>query len=158
MRQITRRRELTNTLQWWADYWAEPQQAISQPPTLEAIGEAVNVALEASRLLGGAGAPQVVCLCGSTKFKEAFEAENRRLTLEGKIVLSVGLFAHREPDFDWGLHKQRLDELHRRKIDMADEVFVVNVGGYIGHSTSLEIEYARSMGKPVVFLEPEATS
>ena len=51
--------------------------------------------------------------------------------------------------------KESLDELHLRKIDLADEVFILNVGGYIGDSTRSELDYARAQGKPVKFLEPE---
>lgn len=44
--------------------------------------------------------------------------------------------------------------MHKRKIDMADAIYVINVGGYIGESTRSEIEYAQSKGKKVIFLEP----
>jgi hypothetical protein len=97
--------------------------------------------------------PRVVCLCGSTRFREAFESAMRDETLDGKIVLSVGMFGHAEGiDMD-GPVKRRLDELHLRKIDMADEVFVLNVGDYIGHSTLREIDYARAHGKVIRYLE-----
>lgn len=100
--------------------------------------------------------PKVVCLCGSTKFKADFEAANRAETLAGNVVLSVGMFGHFEGLDPSGDVKRRLDELHLRKIDMADEVFVVNTGGYIGESTGREIEYARRAGKPVRYLcQPE---
>lgn len=48
-----------------------------------------------------------------------------------------------------------LDDMHKRKIDMADGIYVINVNGYIGSSTRSEIEYARTTGKEVLFLEPE---
>jgi hypothetical protein len=97
--------------------------------------------------------PPVVCLCGSTRFKDAFTAAMRDETLSGKIVLSVGLFGHLEGlDMD-GPIKQMLDHLHLRKIDLADEVLILNVGGYIGSSTRNELDYARRVGKPVRFLE-----
>jgi len=99
--------------------------------------------------------PIVVCLCGSTRFKDAFIDAQRRETLAGRIVLSVGLFGHEEAmDMD-GPVKAMLDELHMRKIDMSDEVLILNFGGYIGESTRRELEYARSRGKRVRFLEPE---
>jgi hypothetical protein len=99
------------------------------------------------------GRPTIVCLCGSTRFKQAFEQANRRLTLEGKIVLSVGMFGHDEGlDMD-GPAKASLDELHLRKIDLADEVLVLNPGGYIGISTQREINYAMVTGKVIRFLE-----
>jgi hypothetical protein len=46
-----------------------------------------------------------------------------------------------------------LDDMHKRKIDMADAIYVINVGGYIGSSTRSEIEYAKATGKEVLYLE-----
>lgn len=98
--------------------------------------------------------PIVVCLCGSTRFKEAFITAMKEETLAGKIVLSVGLFGHLE-DIDMnGPIKKTLDELHLRKIDISDEVLILNVNGYIGESTSSEIKYAASLGKVLRYLEP----
>ena len=104
---------------------------------------------------------KVVTLCGSTRFKEAFIETQKRLTLEGCIVISVGLFGHSGDHEVWeGMSedtqtktKIMLDDMHKRKIDMADEVFVINVGGYIGSSTKSEIEYAIKTGKVVRYLE-----
>lgn len=98
--------------------------------------------------------PKIVCLCGSTRFKEEFIRANRDETLKGNIVLSVGMFGHQEGIDMNGPVKQKLDELHLRKIDRADEVLVLNVGNYIGESTRREIYYAASTGKPVRYLEP----
>ena len=108
--------------------------------------------------LSNIGMPRIVCLCGSTRFKEAFISANRSETLAGRIVLSVGMFGHDEGiDMD-GLLKANLDELHKRKIDLADEVLVLNVGGYVGSSTKSEIEYAKEHGKPLRWLEPPSVS
>jgi len=97
--------------------------------------------------------PKIVCLCGSTRFGEAFRDAMREETLANKIVLSVGLLGHAEGlDMD-GPIKAMLDELHKRKIDLADEVLILNVGGYIGSSTRSELDYATAAGKPVRFLE-----
>lgn len=99
--------------------------------------------------------PQVVCLCGSTKFKDEFIKQNFELTLRGNIVLTVGWFNHADgmtynlTDFE----KEYLDELHKRKIDLADSVLILNVGGYVGDSTRSEVDYALSVGKPVQYLE-----
>jgi hypothetical protein len=103
----------------------------------------------------------VVTLCGSTRFKEEFYAAQKRLTLEGNIVISVGLFGHSGDEEVWdgmdegtrGKTKEMLDDMHKRKIDMADSIFVINVGGYIGESTRSEIEYALAHGKEVKYLE-----
>lgn len=100
------------------------------------------------------GSYKVVTLCGSTKFKEQYLEAQKRLTLEGNIVISVGLFGHSGDDEVWTEGKKAmLDDMHLRKIDMADEVFVINVGGYIGSSTRNEIKYVMDNGKEVRYLE-----
>jgi hypothetical protein len=99
------------------------------------------------------GKYKVITLCGSTRFKEEFLRVQKELTLKGYIVISVGLFGHSGDDEVWadGV-KEMLDDMHKRKIDMADEIFVINVGGYIGESTKSEIEYAIKTGKKVSYL------
>lgn len=103
------------------------------------------------------GRPKIVCLCGSTRFVDTFNIYRQKLTLEGKIVLSIEIVTTQEqkddPQYCNPQLKQMLDELHKRKIDLADEVFVLNVGGYIGESTRSEIEYAKAHGKPIRYLE-----
>lgn len=94
--------------------------------------------------------PIVVCLCGSTRFRDEFTDANRRETMAGRIVVAPGVFEHSgDPLTDENKH--RLCELHFRKIDMADRVLVVNPGGYIGNSTRQEIAYAEAKGKPVSY-------
>ena len=101
---------------------------------------------------------KVVTLCGSTRFRKEFEKINKKLTLEGNVVISVGCFGH-SGDTITQEQKELLDDIHLQKIDMADEIFVINVDGYIGKSTSREIKYALAQGKDVVFLEdPDARS
>ncbi len=103
------------------------------------------------------GSYKVITLCGSTRFRDAFMEAQKRLTLEGNIVISVGMFGHAGDDEVWKPGtKEMLDDMHKRKIDMADEIYVINVGGYIGESTRSEIEYARKTGKAVRFLEAES--
>ena len=99
---------------------------------------------------------KIVTLCGSTRFKEQFIEAQKRLTLEGYIVISVGLFGHTGDEEVWkpGV-KEMLDDMHLRKIDLADEIFVINMGGYIGESTQREIAYASKIGKKVNYLEPQ---
>ena len=107
------------------------------------------------------GEYKVITLCGSTRFKDAFMVAQKRLTLEGNIVISVGLFGHSGDSEVWdGMDegtlsktKEMLDDMHKRKIDMADGIYVINVGGYIGESTRSEIEYAKALGKSVDYLE-----
>ena len=97
---------------------------------------------------------KIVTLCGSTRFKEQFLEPQKRLTLEGRIVISVGLFGRSGDDEVWKPGtKEMLDDMHLRKIDLADEIFVINVGGYIGESTRREIAYAEKTGKKVRYLE-----
>ncbi len=104
--------------------------------------------------------PKIVCLCGSTRFKDAFTKAQLDETLAGNIVLTIGcnmksdteIFGHLGQD-EFDAIKGRLDQLHFRKIEMADEVLILNVGGYIGESTSNEIAHAKSQGKPIRYLE-----
>lgn len=94
----------------------------------------------------------VITLCGSTKFQKAFHEWNARLTLEGHVVLSVGVFGHSSQVPITEAQKQLLDEVHLAKIDLSDEIFVLDVDGYIGKSTQNEIAYATSQGKGIRYL------
>ncbi len=101
---------------------------------------------------------KVITLCGSTRFKDEFQEAQKRLTLEGNIVISVGLFGHSGDEEVWTEGtKEMLDNMHKRKIDMADAIYVINVGGYIGESTRSEIDYATRHGKEILYLEPESS-
>ncbi len=109
--------------------------------------------------------PKVVCLCGSTRFMDEFFRTGWKETLRGRIVLSVGVVVRdgeagaQLPNDHLGEHfgvKDLLDELHFRKIDLADNILVLNVGGYIGASTQREMAYAMATDTPVHFLEPDA--
>lgn len=93
-----------------------------------------------------------ITLCGSTKFKKAFEVVNKQLSLEGNVVYSVAFFAHADNETLTPEQKIRLDEVHKRKIDNSDGILVLDVDGYIGHSTRGEIEYALYSGKFVRYL------
>jgi hypothetical protein len=104
--------------------------------------------------------PRITVLCGSTRFGHSFREHNLRLTIAGHIVLSIGCDLRSDHELWRDLDqpaierlKASLDELHKRKIDLADEVLVLNVGGYIGDSTRSEIGYAEALGKPVIYLE-----
>lgn len=100
-------------------------------------------------------ATNVITLCGSTKFKEEFLDVTKWLTLKGNIVISVGLFGQADGDKLTVDEKILLDDLHKRKIDLCNDIFVVNPGGYIGSSTKSEIEYADSKGHGIRFLTDE---
>ena len=105
---------------------------------------------------------KVITLCGSTKFKDEFLKVQKDLTLQGNIVISVGLFGHSGDQEVWEnmdegtftKTKEMLDDMHKRKIDMADEIFVINPNGYIGESTWSEICYAFMTGKTIDAIEP----
>ena len=97
---------------------------------------------------------KVITLCGSTRFKEDFERVNRELTLAGNIVISVGCFGH-AGDIFTEEQKTMLDDIHKRKIDMADAIYVINKDGYIGSSTKSEIQYALKTGKQIIFMEDD---
>ena len=104
---------------------------------------------------------KIVTLCGSTKFKKEFLEVQKKLTLLGYIVISVGLFGHSGDSEVWEnmdegtltKTKSMLDDMHKRKIDLSDMIYVINVGGYIGESTRSEIEYAICTEKEVHYLE-----
>jgi hypothetical protein len=99
--------------------------------------------------------PKIICLCGSGRFKADFEIAEFEFTRRGKIVLTIGCNTKDiARDIDWSHLKPMLDDLHKRKIDLADEVFVINKDGYIGESTKSEIEYATKLKKPIFYLEP----
>ena len=104
------------------------------------------------------GKPPIVCLIGSTRFLEQFFEAGWRYTLRGYIVLSIGVVQTADAQGGHGGEMvsqdcaDMLDELHRRKIDMAEEVFCVNPGGYIGKSTAAEIEYSKVHGKRLLYL------
>lgn len=112
------------------------------------------------------GTPRVYTLCGSSRFRDAFDLANMNLSLQGHIVISLGMFGH--VDHPQGARwlasdgdestpaKRTLDELHFRKIDLSDAIYVINVGGYVGGSTRREIAYARNLGKDVEWLFPGA--
>lgn len=95
----------------------------------------------------------IITLCGSTRFKDEFLKIQRDLTLQGHIVLSVGLFAHADNEELTPEDKIRLDNLHKEKINMSDAIFVINKDGYIGESTYSEVDWANRMKKEVYFLE-----
>lgn len=106
------------------------------------------------------GEAKVITLCGSTKFEAEFADVNQRLTMEGCVVISLGMFNLPDlPDYDWAADsadlRTRLGCVHFQKIRMADEVYIVDPGGYVGDSTRREIAYAESLGKPVRYLSRE---
>ena len=106
------------------------------------------------------GDAKVITLCGSTKFEAEFAEINQRLTMEGCVVMSLGMFSLPDlPEYDWTADssdlKERLGSMHFQKIRMADEVYIVDPDGYVGESTRREIAYAESLGKPVRYLSHE---
>lgn len=96
---------------------------------------------------------EIIVLCGSTRFYKLFDEMNLKFTLEGKIVLSIGTVYRGDHGSLFEHKKVMLDELHKRKIDLATHVFVINKDGYIGDSTRDEIRYATMMGKPIIYME-----
>ena len=96
---------------------------------------------------------KIITLCGSIKFKDEFMKVQEKLTLDGNIVLTPNFFNGIKKDEIDEKTKKMLDEMHKQKIDMSDEIYVINVGGYIGESTKNEIEYAKAKGKKIFYLE-----
>ena len=105
--------------------------------------------------------PKVITLCGSTKFIETMAIMGYLLEKEGAIVLGLHLLpesyfeGENVPDHvaEYEGVAKHFDELHKRKIDISDSIYVINVNGYIGESTRAEIEYAKSLNKPITYLE-----
>ncbi len=129
---------------------------MSEKSEFERIDEIVFIEQKAKiRKLEDRFTAPIVCMCGSTRFKQAWIAENARLTGEGNIVLAVGLWGHHERVFPDAATKAKLDDLHKRKIDLCDWVWVLDVGGYIGDSTRSEIAYAEKLSRPVRYLSKE---
>lgn len=96
----------------------------------------------------------VITLCGSTKFKDDFIRVQKELTLKGNIVLTVGLFGHSGDNEVWtNENKKMLDDMHKRKILMSNEIYVINKNGYIGESTKSEIEFAKKNNKKINYME-----
>ena len=141
----------------------EPELVVLEQVLAELSPEAERTALAAGWDVPRAlcepadGRPRVVCICGSTRFRDEMADANRRLTLAGAIVLAPAVFHHRG-DLFTDEQKRVLDALHLKKIDLADAVLVVDPDGYIGESTTREIDYTRSSGKPVFRLSALADS
>ena len=143
--------ELKDSL--WKSYSVEKEARLSECQRMLIVINALSE--ESTAPMTGIGKRmKVITLCGSTRFKEQFLEQQKRLTLEGNVVISVGLFGHSGDEEVWkpGM-KEMLDKMHLQKIDMADEIFVINVGGYIGESTKREIAHAEQSGKSVRYLE-----
>lgn len=149
---------------WLPDYWRVFARSKNGVDTAMGLGVDADKALADAHLSvlkkSETIKPIIVCLCGSTRFMDAFQAANLTETIAGKIVLSIGCNTKSDSDLIalgelTEEAKAALDELHKRKIDLADEVLVLNVGGYIGESTRSEIDYAQRHGKTLRFLESE---
>lgn len=137
--------------------WAR-RSAIMDPMGDQQAPQSAEGAAEGE--VAGADEAKVITLCGSTRFEAEFAQVNQRLTMEGCVVISLGMFSLPDlPDYDWAADssdlKGRLGEVHLQKIRLADEVYVVDPGGYVGESTRREIAYAQSLGKPVRYLSRE---
>jgi hypothetical protein len=93
--------------------------------------------------------PIIVCIVGSSKFRDYIRGLEQRETLKGKVTLQHGFYHHKDMVPISDTQKRELDELMLRKVDLADEVLVCNLNGYIGDSTKKAIEYAKSQHKPI---------
>lgn len=96
---------------------------------------------------------KIITLCGSTKFKKEFEEINKKLTLEGNVVLSLGIFSHTDGEQLSDKQIKMLKDIHKQKIAMSDEIFVINKNSYIGNGLKEEIEYAKQLNKGISYLE-----
>ena len=129
------------------DYWASQHT--------EAIVESDQLYQRAKEEVDNLrGMPEIVCLAGSSRFKEAFERESERLTLEGCIVLGKHVY---KPGEQWNLTEKHRDMIHAvqfRKVDLCHRVHIVNVDGYVGEDTYNLVRYALKNVVPVTFYSP----
>ena len=156
LKDIAALREYEESSRWLQDYEADERGELPRELKRGVLSQdgLDEVFEEAKSLPSPPRKYPVITLCGSTRFKEQFLEAQKRLTLAGNIVISVGLFGHSGDDEVWTEGtKEMLDDMHKRKIDMADGIYVINVGGYIGASTRGEIDYALAHGKKVEYLE-----
>ena len=115
------------------------------------------------RPTGSYDQPKIACLCGSVRFADLFAEADEYLTSQGFMVLQPGVwgkhkyFHSDDTDTEAQEYKKELDELHFRKIEISDVVYIINKDGYIGESTRSEIEHAKAMKKPVVYMFDEKT-
>ncbi len=94
---------------------------------------------------------KIITLCGSTNFKDEYERVNRILTLQGNVVFSCGVFRGDYPNIEE--HRDLLEDVHKRKIDLSESIVVINLGGHTSKHTREEIEYAKSKNKKIIYLE-----
>lgn len=137
--------------------WMSPESQFESDESMSCgvcAGNVGRVELQKTKL------PTIVCLCGSTRFWRTFQQAGLQETMAGKIVLSIGAASGTDdehfgnlPREEYDRVKTMLDDLHLRKIDLADEVLILNVDGYIGESTARELAYAQSLGKPIRYWE-----
>lgn len=103
----------------------------------------------------GKEVPKIICLCGSLRFKQEFGKKELELVVSGNIVLTpCCMYVDAQRTDSFMEHKSQFDKMHFAKIDICDEVFVINKDGYIGDSTRNEIEHAFKKGKVINYLEP----
>lgn len=143
---------------WWAHYKGALIPGKTPSEALRASGdpEAAEILAVAMGESWPASVPKVIVLCGSTRFKVALREWESRLEIEEQCpVIPVSLWSDGPTVFPTADEKEIMDRVHRSKIDLATEVFVVDPGGYVGDSTKAEIEYAQSMGKHVRWLSRE---
>jgi hypothetical protein len=98
---------------------------------------------------------KIICLCGSLRFKGLFEKIEAHFVQENYVVLlPCCMYVDIERKYGVADYKNKVDAIHLRKIDLADEVFIINKDGYIGESTQRELDYAKMQKKVIRFLEP----
>ncbi len=96
---------------------------------------------------------KIVTICGSMKFQKEMQKVSEKLELQNDYVVIQCIYPNEEHEYSQE-ELQCLRELHYRKIELSDAIYIVNVGGYIGESVRQEIEYARSLGKEILSMEP----
>lgn len=128
-----------------------PTGFVRERPTVQALrGTCADVCERSLRYVRVVtDRPAIVCLCGSTRFREAFADAGRAESLAGRIVVRPEIFSQSDGLVLDEESVRRLGELHRFKIELADELLIIDVDGYVGPATQDEVAYAQKLGKPV---------
>ena len=93
---------------------------------------------------------KVVTICGSMKFKDKMMEVTRDLEIKNKYVVIQCVYSNDRFNEE---EQVLLADLHYKKIDISDVIYVVNVDDYIGTSTKKEIEYAKSLNKKIIYMK-----
>lgn len=142
--------KLRRFLKQHVDKWLDNHNS-KVDPNQETL-DLIDIANYCMMLFHRLKAVKIITICGSSKFKEEILRIDAKLSLEGNIVISLGCFGHADELNLTRKQEAILERVHQEKMNMSDEIFVVNKDGYIGEHTERDIEYAKSRGLKIRYL------